>query len=74
MQGAIAGEGVTRVLSYQAASAVKAGQLRVILAEFEPDPLPIHVIHREGKRAAARVRAFVDFTVAGLRDNPLLKA
>jgi len=74
MQGAIAGEGVTRVLSYQAASAVKAGQLRVILAEFEPDPLPIHVIHREGKRAAARVRAFVDFTVAELRDNPLLKA
>ena len=73
MQGAIAGEGLTRVLSYQAASAVKAGRLRVILREFEPEPIPIHVIHREGKRAAARVRAFVDFAVAELRDNPLLE-
>jgi DNA-binding transcriptional LysR family regulator len=74
MQGAIAGEGLTRVLSYQAASAVKAGQLRVILSDFEPEPIPIHVIHREGKRAAARVRAFVDFAVAELRANPLLKS
>jgi len=72
MQGAVASEGVTRVLSYQAAAAVKAGQLRVILSEFEPEPIPIHVIHREGKRAAARVRAFVDFAVAELRANPLL--
>ena len=72
MQGAVAGEGLTRVLSYQAASEVKAGRLRVILSEFEPEPIPIHVIHREGKRAAARVRAFVDFAVAELRGNPLL--
>ena len=72
MQGAIDSQGVTRVLSYQAAAALKAGQLRVILREFEPEPIPIHVIHREGKRAAARVRAFVDFAVAELRANPLL--
>ena len=74
MQGAVAGEGVTRVLSYQAASDVKAGRLRIILSEFEPEPIPIHVIHREGKRAAARVRAFVDFAVAELRENPLLES
>lgn len=74
MQGAVAGEGLTRVLSYQAAADVKAGRLRVILSEFEPEPIPIHVIHREGKRAAARVRAFVDFAVAELRENPLLEA
>jgi DNA-binding transcriptional LysR family regulator len=74
MQGAVAGEGVTRVLSYQAAGELKAGRLRVILSEFEPEPIPIHVIHREGKRASARVRAFVDFAVAELRENPLLKS
>ena len=74
MQGAVAGEGVTRVLSYQAASELKAGRLRVILREFEPEPIPIHVIHREGRRAAARVRAFVDFAVSELRANPLLKS
>jgi len=74
MQGAVAGEGVTRVLSYQAAAELKAGRLRVILREFEPEPIPIHVIHREGKRAAARVRAFVDFAVSELRANPLLRS
>lgn len=74
MQAAIAGAGVTRVFSYLAASEVKAGRLRVILREFEPEPVPIHVIHREGKQAAARVRAFVDFVVAKLRGNPLLKS
>ena len=74
MQAALAGAGVTRVLSYTIASEVKAGRLRIILAEFEPEPIPIHVIHREGKHAAARVRAFVDFAVSRLRENPLLKA
>jgi DNA-binding transcriptional LysR family regulator len=74
MQGAVDGEGVTRVLSYQAASELKAGRLRVILREFEPEPIPIHVIHREGRRAAARVRAFVDFAVSELRSHPLLKS
>jgi len=74
MQAAIAGAGVTRVLSYMVASEVKAGRLRIILREFEPEPIPIHVIHREGRHAAGRVRAFVDFAVAKLRGNPLLKA
>jgi DNA-binding transcriptional LysR family regulator len=74
LQAAIAGSGLTRALSYQVASDVKAGHLRIILSEFEPEPIPIHVVHREGKHAAARVRAFVDFAVARLRGNPLLKA
>ncbi|MEO6602514.1 MAG: LysR substrate-binding domain-containing protein [Polyangiaceae bacterium] len=74
MDAAIAGAGLTRVLSYMAASEVKVGRLRVILPEFEPEPIPIHVIHREGKQAASRVRAFVDLAVDRLRRHPLLKS
>jgi DNA-binding transcriptional LysR family regulator len=74
LEAAVAGAGLTRVLSYMAAADVKAGRLRVILREFEPEPIPIHVIHREGKRAAARVRAFVDLAVDRLRSHPLLKS
>jgi DNA-binding transcriptional LysR family regulator len=74
LRAAISGAGVTRALSYMAAEDVKAGRLRVVLREFEPEPLPVHVIHQEGKQAGARVRAFVDFVVAGLRKNPLLKS
>lgn len=74
LKAAMSGAGLTRALSYMAAADVKAGRLRVILSEFEPEPLPVHVIYREGRRAGARVRAFVDFAVASLRKNPLLKS
>ena len=71
---AIAGHGLTRVLSYQIAPALRAKQLAIVLAEFEPPPLPIHIVHREGRRAAARVRAFVDFAVDRLREDKGLNA
>ena len=69
---AIAGHGLTRVLSYQVAPALRTKQLTIVLAEFEPLPLPIHIVHREGRRAAARVRAFVDFAVDRLRRDKAL--
>jgi DNA-binding transcriptional LysR family regulator len=64
---AIAGRGLTRVLSYQIGPDLAAGRLRIVLEEFEQPPLPIHVVHAEGRRAAARVRAFVDFAADRLR-------
>ncbi len=39
------GVGATRVLHYQCADALRDGSLRIILAEFEPEPLPVHLIH-----------------------------
>lgn len=64
---AVAGVGLTRLLSYQVAAAVAAGQLTVLLPEHEPRPLPIHIVHREGRRTSARVRAFLDFATPRLR-------
>lgn len=68
------GMGVTRLLSYQIASYQASGQLQTILSEFEPEPLPIHVIHREGRYASAKVRSFVDLMVAKLRSDEALKS
>jgi DNA-binding transcriptional LysR family regulator len=51
------------------AAHVRAGRLRLVLEDYEPAPLPIHVIYREGRRAPGRVRAFVDFAVPRLRQN-----
>lgn len=70
---AAAGYGFTRVLFYQAARELRAGTLRVVLQEFEPPPLPIHVVHAGGRRVSARVRAFVDFAAARLRANKMLR-
>ncbi len=64
---AVAGRGLTRVLSYMIAPELKSGQLQIVLAGYEPAPLPIHIVYQEGRKAAARVRAFVDFIVERLR-------
>jgi DNA-binding transcriptional LysR family regulator len=72
IDAALSGAGITRVLSYMVASHVRAGRLRLILEDYEPEPLPIHVLYREGRRAPARVRAFVDFIVSHLRADKAL--
>lgn len=69
---AIEGWGLTGVLSYQVADALRDGRLQVVLEDHEPAPLPIHVVHVEGRGASAKVRSFVDFAVARLRANPLI--
>ncbi len=66
------GFGLTRVLSYQIADELQAGRLRIVLEDFEPAPLPIHIIHREGRHATHKVRTFVDLAVDTLRGNTAL--
>ncbi|WP_104984893.1 LysR family transcriptional regulator [Sorangium cellulosum] len=69
---ALAGRGLVRVLSYQIGAELREGQLEIVLSDVEPPPVPIHVVYPEGRRAAARVRAFVDFLVERLRSEPWL--
>jgi DNA-binding transcriptional LysR family regulator len=37
--------------------------LKVVLAEFEPPPLPIHVVYPTTRLLSAKVRAFVDLAL-----------
>jgi len=67
------GFGLTRLISYQVASELAAGKLKTVLSEYEEAPLPIHVIHREGRHGSAKVRSFVDLAVEKLRANTALK-
>jgi DNA-binding transcriptional LysR family regulator len=69
---AVAGRGLARVLSYQIAPELRDGRLEIVLAEFEPPPIPIAIVYAEGRRAAAKVRTFVDFAVTRLRADPAL--
>jgi DNA-binding transcriptional LysR family regulator len=72
LQAALAGVGLTRLPWFQVAAAVKVGQLRVLLSAHETAPLPVHVVHREGRYPTQKVRAFVDLAVQALRAEPLL--
>jgi DNA-binding transcriptional LysR family regulator len=69
---AVAGLGITRLLSYQVAAHVRGGALQVLLQDFESAPLPVHVVHHEGRRATQKVRAFIDLAVDTLRADPAL--
>jgi DNA-binding transcriptional LysR family regulator len=55
--------GLTRVLAYQAAEAIKAGRLKIVLARFEQPPLPIHIVYPTSRLLSAKVRTFVDLVV-----------
>ncbi|MEK8029804.1 LysR family transcriptional regulator [Ideonella sp. DXS29W] len=70
---AVAGLGITRLMSYQAAAHLQSGALQVLLEDFESAPLPIHVVHHEGRHATQKVRAFIDMAVQGLRADPALQ-
>jgi len=61
------GAGLTRCMSYQIAGPLAAADLKLVLTAYELPAMPVHVAYREGRRAAARVRSFVDFMVARLR-------
>jgi DNA-binding transcriptional LysR family regulator len=67
------GWGITRVLSYQVGPALAAGRLQSVLDDHAESPMPIHVVHAEGRHATAKVRAFVDLAVQRLRGNDLLQ-
>ncbi|QXH79275.1 LysR family transcriptional regulator [Pseudomonas salmasensis] len=68
------GWGMTRVLSYQVAAAVAAGELELVLEDFEPAPLPIHVVFQQNGRVPAKVNTFVDFLRQRLGQDPALNA
>src|SRR3984957_6441678 len=58
-----AGGGLTRVLAYQAADAIKRGRLKAVLTKFEQPPLPIHIVYPTSRLLSAKVRTFIDLVV-----------
>ena len=67
LDAAIAGVGLTRVLSYQSAHAVARGKLRVVLQAYEPAPVPVSLVHPAQAQLPRKTRAFLDFVADGLR-------
>jgi DNA-binding transcriptional LysR family regulator len=67
IDAAVAGVGVTRVLSYQAAQAVSENKLRIVLADYEAEPLPINLVHVGQGTLPLKMRAFLDFIAPRIR-------
>jgi DNA-binding transcriptional LysR family regulator len=57
----VAGLGISNFSAYQVAPELASGALRVLLASFEPEPRPIHVIYPQARLLPTRTRVFVEF-------------
>lgn len=66
---ALQGIGVTRVLHYQCAASAREGLLRIILAKYEVEPLPVHLLHAARGTLPSKMRVFLDFAAERLRAN-----
>lgn len=69
IDAAMAGVGITRVLSYQAAELVRAGAMKIVLQQFEPEPLPIHLVYGAQGLVPLKLRAFLDFAMPRLKER-----
>ncbi|RCS22611.1 LysR family transcriptional regulator [Phyllobacterium salinisoli] len=72
IEAAVRGWGLTRILSYQVAPLIAAGKLITVLIDQEEEPLPIHIVQPEGRRAAAKIRSFVELATKRLRENRMV--
>jgi len=64
---AVQGVGATRVLYYQCVDAVRDGALSIVLAKFETEPTPIHLLHAARGVLPSKMRVFLDFAAERLR-------
>ena len=67
IDAAIAGVGIVRVLSYQAAASVHARRMRIILRDAEPEPMPVHLVHPAQPLPPLKLRRFLDFAAPRLK-------
>ena len=63
----VGGFGLTRLISYMVAPHLAAGRLKTVLTPYESAPMPVNVVHHEGRRSTPKVRAFIDLAVSMLR-------
>ena len=64
---AVAGAGLARVMSYKMDAAKRAGTLDVVLDDFEPEPLPAHIVYAQRKIAPVKLRAFLNWMTPRLK-------
>lgn len=65
-----AGLGLACVPAFVAAEALRKGQVRQVLASFEPAPYAVHAVYPHGRHLAGKVRVLVDFLARHYRGRP----
>jgi DNA-binding transcriptional LysR family regulator len=67
VDAAVAGAGITQVMSYKMEAARRAGQLVRMLEDYEQEPWPVHVVYAERKPVPLKLRAFLNWMTPRLK-------
>lgn len=73
LQAAKAGRGIARPLSYQVTDELADGSLIRLLREYEPEPLPVHLVTLSRSHLAPKIRAFLDSAIRIFRDADVIR-
>jgi DNA-binding transcriptional LysR family regulator len=63
----VSGLGFGQFISYQVAEEVERGQLEHVLEDYEPRPIPVHIVYLPGGPLPMRVRTVIDHLTAHLQ-------
>ncbi len=69
VQACIDGLGFGRFLCYQVMPAVRRGELKIVLQDFEPEPTPLSLLFLENRLLSTRIRTFVDWMAEALPES-----
>ncbi|MGD2166522.1 MAG: LysR family transcriptional regulator [Gammaproteobacteria bacterium] len=67
VQAALRAVGLARLLHYQAFAAIERGELEVLLQAYEPEPVPVHLVHASRRQMPLKMRHFLDFAAPRLK-------
>jgi LysR family transcriptional regulator, regulator for bpeEF and oprC len=70
----LAGLGIIQVPPFLVRDHILAGTLQVILAAFESEPIPLHILYPQSRHLSTKVRVWVDWVAELLRESPLFRS
>jgi len=73
-EAVIAGAGIAVLPAWLISDALASGALVAIMPDYQPKPLPMHLLFPTARPHPLRVRAFADFVLDAFRDEPWLAA
>lgn len=69
LDACISGIGYCRFLHYQVSDALKSGALKLVLTDFEPPPLPVHLLYAPVKLQTKRLRSMTEWLTQSIQQD-----
>jgi LysR family transcriptional regulator for bpeEF and oprC len=69
VSAAEAGLGIAQIPAFVLKEAMERGTLDLVLADWLPEPSPLHVVYPENRHLSRKVRVFVDWLAALITDH-----